>query len=256
MGLGIWRAYAAFKRRLLRHRMGEAHILKRYQRVHGRPYDPARPPERLTEHVLARMLRVNRRGDATYARLTDKYAVRAYVRERVGDAILPGLIWSGGDPERIPFDTLPARCIVKCNNGSGRNVVVNGSLSREHIVRALSGWLKDDYYWIDHERHYSQIEPRIVIEEWLDDGHPDGPLDYKVWCFGGEPRYVQVNDRLHSINAFYTPDWVLQPFRYRDGQKDFDMPRPDNLESLLDVARRLSRVSTSSASTSTTSMVR
>lgn len=242
MGLGLWKVYAALRRRLLRRRLGEEQIKRRYERVHGRAFDPARPPERFTEHLLARMIRVNRRGNAVYARLSDKYAVREYVREKVGEDLLPRLIWSGTDPRGIPFDTLTGPCIVKTNNGSGRNIKIDGPVAdRDELIAMLDEWLRGDYYWIDHERQYAQIEPRIVIEELLDDGHPDGPLDYKLWCFGGEPHYVQVDDRHHSINAFYTTDWTLQPFRYRDDQKDFDMPRPDNLDRLLDVARQLAK---------------
>lgn len=241
MGLGVWRAYRALRRRVLRRRIAEEQILRRYQRVHDRIYDVSRPPERFTEHVVARMLDVNRSGNALYTRLSDKYQVREYVRERVGEEVLTRLIWSGIDPRRIPFDTLPERCIIKVNNGSGGNIRVDGELDRAAVVRKLSDWLSKDYSGVDHEYHYAQIKPRVVIEELLDDGQDDGPLDYKLWCFDGVPHYIQVDNSRHSINAFYTPDWVLQPFRYRDGQKDFDMPRPSNLDRLLEVGARLAK---------------
>ncbi|WP_019916745.1 ATP-grasp fold amidoligase family protein [Methyloversatilis discipulorum] len=237
--MDIKAAWRALRRRLNRRAIGELQLMKRYEKVHGRPFDPAHV-ERFTEKVLQRMLVVNRRGNALYSRLSDKYAVRDYVREKVGAEHLVDLIWSGTDPRRIPFDTLPSKCVIKTNNGSGGNILIDGACDRDDVIARLTEWLGKDYYWIDHEYHYAKIKPRVVIEAYLDDGQENGPLDYKLWCFDGVPQLVQVDDCRHGINALYDRDWTLLPFRYRDNQKDFNMPRPANLDRLLEVGARLS----------------
>lgn len=91
--MDLIKPWHTLRRRLNRRAIGELQLIKRYEKVHGRPFDPVHV-ERFTEEVLLRMLVVNRRGNALYLRLSDKYAVRDYVREKVGAEHLVDLIWS------------------------------------------------------------------------------------------------------------------------------------------------------------------
>jgi hypothetical protein len=108
------------------------------------------------------------------------------------------------------------------------------------VIKTLDRWLAQNFYWTQREYQYFNIKPRILIEPFLDDGQPDGPLDYRFWCFGGTVEMVQVDNHSHAINPFYTPDWKPLDVHTRDRFKAFDAERPANLGEMLRIATLLS----------------
>ena len=74
------------------------------------------------------------------------------------------------------------------------------------MVGSLSEYLASNFYWVAREYQYRNIKPRILIEELIEDGHADGPLDYRFWGFEGKPEIIQVDNRPHNINPFYDVD--------------------------------------------------
>lgn len=144
------------------------------------------------------------------------------------------------DPQEIPFDSLPAKCIVKTNHGSGGNIVLGDKVDRAKTIKTLKGWLKQNYYWIADEYHYDKIPRRLLVEEFLEDGHPDGPLDYRFWCFHGKPEIIQVDNYRHDINPFYDTSWNKLDASYRTRFRDCDIPKPENFDKMLEIAAKLS----------------
>ena len=63
------------------------------------------------------------------------------------------------------------------------------------------------WYWFGREPVYLGIRPQVMVEKYLGlAGQP--PMDYKVMCFNGEPRVVQVHQKVaggHAI-TFYDVD--------------------------------------------------
>ena len=90
--------YRDAKRRVMRRSEGEAFLLRRYSRVHGKPLNLTNP-QTFTEKLFWRMVMWNR-GDMhpRFRRLADKYAVRAHVASTVGEEYLIPLLWQGDDP--------------------------------------------------------------------------------------------------------------------------------------------------------------
>lgn len=193
-----------------------------------------------SEKLFARMIELNHRGSSLYTRLADKYLVRDYVSEKVGSGHLIDVIWSGLNPTMIPFDDLPSKCVIKTNHGSGGNIIFNHKGDRAHAIQTLRNWLGQNYYWVDREYQYYKIKPRILIEEYLDDGQPGGPLDYRFWCFNGKVEIIQVDNHEHDINPFYDINWNKLSLSYRDEHKPCDIGRPDNLDEMLRIASILS----------------
>ena len=102
-------------------------------------------------------------------------------------------------------------------------------------------WKRQNFYWAQREFQYYHIKPRVMIEEFLDDGEPEGPLDYRIWCFGGTPEAIQVDNNAHSLNAFYTPTWELTDCTYRSTTGRKQVERPTNLSEMLEIASLLSK---------------
>lgn len=133
--------YREIKRQIMRRSEGEAFLLRRYARIHGKPLNLT-TPQTFTEKLFWRMVTWNR-GDipSRFTQLADKYAVREYVASRVGEEYLIKLLWHGENPCAIPFDMLPAEYVVKPSHAGGQVIIVKGEANREDIVRTLSGWL-------------------------------------------------------------------------------------------------------------------
>ncbi len=184
-----------------------------------------------------------------YADLADKYAVRSYVADRIGERYLTRLYGTWDTENDIDFDALPVPCVIKTTNGCGTNIIIR---SRDEIkpdkMRAqLHRWLIYPYGKLTGQPHYSAIKPRIIAEEFLvqDPGADTLPYDYKFFCFDGEPRLIlfyagrRVNSHF-TYNNVYDLDWnpIAGTANVPCQQ---EMPRPEALEDMVRCARELAR---------------
>jgi hypothetical protein len=173
-------------------------VMRRHKRAVG-TYPNLLRPRTFNEKVLYRMA-FDRRP--VWTQLADKYAAREYVSARIGEQALPRLYWATRDPKDIPFDELPEKFVVKPTHGAGWVVLVQdkAQLDRQELVEICRGWLRQNYYDYDRERHYKLIVPRIMIEEYIDDGTGLAPTDYKLHVFGGRVEIISViRGRLEAI---------------------------------------------------------
>ena len=190
-------------------------------------------------------------GDTTqWARLADKYRVREYVKERIGEEYLVRLCGVWERAEDIDFDALPERFVLKTNHGAGTVLPVTSKkdLDIPVIKNKLNEWLKLRYGYRTIEPHYLKIKPLIIAEEYLenDTDFSTSLVDYKVYCFDGKPYAVLVcTDReigRHSRFSYFDVDWKPRHdvLRIKPKGTQQDCPKPECLEELLDCAARLS----------------
>src|ERR1044071_5874519 len=97
--------YRNIKRRVRRQSEGEAFLLRRYARIHGKPLNLSNP-QTYTEKLFWRMITWNR-GEmpARFTTLTDKYTVRAHVAGLVEEQHLVKLLWHGNDQMLLLHET-------------------------------------------------------------------------------------------------------------------------------------------------------
>lgn len=195
-------------------------------RMHG--YWPRlRCPRSFEEKVNARML-FDR--NPLWTKFSDKYAVREYVRDRVGEEHLIPLLWSGTDVEAIPFTDLPAQFVLKTNHGCGYNIIVNDKarLDLAQAKRQLARWMNTNFgadEWNGTQWAYRNIPRRILVEEFIgEDGHV--PLDFKVFCFGGRPEYFQVNFDRFGEPCEKIFDRDFRPLDLFQGIRQYALPFP------------------------------
>lgn len=210
-----------------------------YKKTHGR-YPNYKSPEKFTEKLFCRMLEVSEKGNPFFAELADKYKVRDYISSKIGNDYLIPLIWCGQEPKEIPFNELPDRCVIKTNHSSNNTIIYRGNNDRGVIIQKLNKWLDSNFYWAAREYHYFSIAPRVIIEQFIDDGMDKGPLDYRFFCFSGEPRIIQVDNHEHDINPFYDMGWQKIDLSYRKNFNDVEIPKPENFDEMVDVVKKLS----------------
>lgn len=201
---------------------------------------PRSSPRTFTEKLYCRMLDVHEHGAPKFSQLSDKLRVRKFVADTIGEQYLVKLLWQGMQAADIPWCELPAQSILKCTEGSGKNLLLETGMDRQRVASLCQEWQSQSYYWFRREYHYWDVPRALLIEELLSDGHPDGPIDYIFFCFDGVPRLIQVGSRSHTIHRFYTTSWQALDLTYRQHYIAPEMPRPKGLDSMLDLASRLS----------------
>ena len=183
--------------------------------------------------------------DMRLKQLVDKYAVRDYVTEKIGENYLTKLYGVYDSVDDIPFDKLPQRFVMKLTNGSGYNYICEKKTDKEikKIKNRFKKWMKLDFYMLGREWAYKDVANRIICEEYLEGADTLGLNDYKVFCFDGEPKLIQVDfSRFvdHKRNL-YTPEWefIDEKVAY-ENDADADVKKPENLDVMLQCARKLS----------------
>lgn len=179
-----------------------------------------------------------------YKDLVDKYRVREYIEQMIGDKYLVKLYGVYESTSEINIDNLPNSFVLKCNQGSGE-VIICKDKSRFDWNKArklLDEWIEIDYYSITKEVQYKGIERRIICEEYLED--ESGSLrDYKIFCFNGVPKYIQVDSDRFSDHKrdFYNNNWEKIELKAKYKNSNYVIKRPDNLDEMLNVAEKLSK---------------
>lgn len=215
-------------------------IIREYRSVFGY-YPNILFPRTFNEKVQVRKLFDRRRQLSEWA---DKYLVRDYVRRTLGPAVLANLYHVTKEPSDIPFERLPKKYVIKPTHGSGwTHIVSDGTaISRQEIIDRCETWLSTSYYALKKEWPYKSIVPRILVEEFLDNGTGTTPDDYKFFVFAGKVKFIQVDlDRYtaHKRNL-YDAEWNridCQLGRY--GNFEANIARPENLDTMIDYAKKL-----------------
>lgn len=108
---------------------------------------------------------------------------------------------------------------------------LNENMARKQLECSL----KRNYYWLGREWPYKHVKPRIIAEEYLENGG-EGLHDYKVWCFNGKVKYIQyITGRLgtHTYEAFYDINWKKQKFSYHNPLMQGEVEKPYYLNELI-----------------------
>lgn len=181
-----------------------------------------------------------------YTMIADKYAVRQYVKEKVGEKYLVPLLGKWDSPLEIDFRGLPQQFVLKCNHDSGGVVICDDRdrFDREAAIKKLQYHYRHNQYYVSREWAYKDIRKCVTGEKYLMDQKVKELRDYKFFCFGGVPQIIQVDfgrQHIHKRNL-YTPDWQFLDFTIKcPNDRKAAIEKPENLDEMLKVAAKLSR---------------
>ena len=185
---------------------------------------------------------------ALKSKCADKVRIHEYCKEKLGEDICTPIIKVWDKVSDIDWDSLPDRFVIKCNHGSGMNIIVKDkkSLDIESAKRSLNKWMGDDFAMrVNREMHYHAIPHKVFAEEYLEDDKQTTSLfDYKFWCFNGEPKFYSINDgQGHGAINHYDLDGNYIAELSRPGypsNPDKNYPQPKNKEKMIECAKKLS----------------
>ena len=175
--------------------------------------------------------------------LSDKYSVRSWIKEKIGEEYLIPLIGVYDDPKKIDFDKLPDRFVIKMNNSSGFNIIVKdkSKINRSAVIKQLAKWMKIEYaFYKGFQPHYLGIVPKILIEEYVSDSA--GELrDFKFLCFNDEVKFcwVDIGRFKDHCRNIYDLDWNLQPWRQVKPNYTGKVEKPVNFDEMVRIADTL-----------------
>lgn len=182
-----------------------------------------------------------------YTKMVDKYLVRDYVKEKIGEEYLIPLLGVWDDPEKIDFDELPMQFVLKCNHNSGLGMCIckdKNSLDINKVKEELKKGINQNYYLTSREWPYKDVPRRIIAEKYMVDESGYELKDYKFYCFDGKVKLVMINsDRMSSekTKANYF-DENYQPLDFVWGYENAEIPpqKPEKFKEMKYLAEKLS----------------
>lgn len=181
-----------------------------------------------------------------YSRLVDKYEVKKYIAEKIGQEYVIPLLGVWERVEDIDFDKLPQQFVLKTTHDSGGIVVCKdkNKLNIEETKRKLRYCLNRDYYIQNREWPYKNVPHRIIAEQYMEDSKQGELRDYKFFTFNGEPKVFYIaqgrGKNEETVADFFDMDFNHLPFTIDHDMSPVLPEKPKNFELMKQLAAKLS----------------
>lgn len=164
--------------------------------------------------------------------LADKYLVRDWIKEKIGERYLVPLLGVYDKFEEIDFSKLPNQFVIKCNHGSGWNIIVKdkSKLDLKEAKEKVDRWVSDDYStkW-GCELHYRGIIPKIIIEEYINPHFSNHEI--QCWVFNKEIKFI-------SVETIKDDDNLERGTFYPDGKRTEFEISPNHYKRMKNISSR------------------
>lgn len=205
--------------------------------------NPLKNPQTFNEKI--QWLKIN---DATKLKTVcaDKYEVRDYIEEKIGNEYLIPILGCWDKFEDIEFSKLPDKMIFKSTTGSARYEIIKdkSNIDYEYLKNKMDLWQKIPYGYIGMEIHYLDIDRKIICEKLLDMNGPS-VVDYKIHCFNGRPILIEyISDRIGKshLETWLDSRWEKVNIIRNDNisfNHKVTPSKPENLDKMLELAEIL-----------------
>lgn len=225
----------------------KAYLKRKFRKVFGYSLNLDNP-KTLNEKI--QWLKLYDRKDF-YAKCTDKYESRDYVKDKVGEEYLVPLYFVTNNPKDIVYDNLPNESfILKATHDSSGGIIIRDKKEIKDwrkVQLHFSYLLKRNFYWGSKEYQYKYLKPKIIAEKLLVCNNRKIPNDYKFHCFNGkvEAVYLSVDREGNNKRNIYDKDWNPLLFTWAPKSKDIsnlrgkEIPPPDNYEEMIYVCEKI-----------------
>ncbi|WP_306485354.1 ATP-grasp fold amidoligase family protein [Anaerococcus sp.] len=220
----------------------KVYIEKMFKSIMGHPLNLKNPK---TFNEKLQWLKLYDRNPE-YTIMVDKYKVRYYISEKIGEEYLIPLLGVWDNPNDINFDLLPNQFVLKCNHNSGRVYICKDKESFEiiKVKKELKKDLKIDYYLPGREWPYKNVPRKIIAEKYITDETGSSLRDYKFYCFDGKAKVVGIyQDRYtdkETTGDFFDMDFNWLDFTFNMPNAKIKPSKPSHFEEMRKIAEILS----------------
>lgn len=180
-----------------------------------------------------------------YTDLVDKYKVRDYIADKIGEEYLIPLLGVYDSYKEIDFNVLPDQFVLKPNHTSGDVFICKdkSKIDYDTLEQQVNGWLKRKYYWVHREWPYKNVKPRIICEKYMVDESGFELKDYKFFCFNGEPKalFIATDRGIDTKFDFLDLEFNHLPFmqHYKNSTKKIN--KPAGFNQMIKLSKILSK---------------
>ncbi|MGU9076068.1 ATP-grasp fold amidoligase family protein [Clostridium perfringens] len=222
----------------------EKYLKKKYYAYIGKKLD-LNNPQTFNEKLQWLKL-YNRKHE--YTMMVDKYLVRKYIADKIGEEYLIPIIGVWNDSDEIDFEKLPDKFVLKCNHNSGLGMCIckdKNKLDIKKVKNELKRGLNQDYYIVHREWPYKDVPRKIIAEKYMTEKNSEELKDYKFMCFNGKVKCSFVcSDRFSDDGikvTFFDINWNIMPFERHYPRSDKQISKPVNYEKMIEFAEKLSK---------------
>lgn len=183
-----------------------------------------------------------------YTTMVDKYEVKKFVSDIIGEQYVVKLFGVWNTPDDIDWNSLPSKFVLKTTHDGGGNSIVickdKDKLDIEAAIKKLKVSMKHEIYSRYREWPYKNVKHRVIAEQLLEDNSGEKELiDYKVMCFNGIPKLIQVHRGRFEEHTqdFYDNSWNRLQYTQGLPMSDKPMKVPPVFEEMMAMSAKLSK---------------
>lgn len=178
-----------------------------------------------------------------YTQLVDKYEVRKYIEEIIGNKYLIPCLGVWEKFSDIDFEKLPRQFVLKCTHDSSSVMICKDKNKFEKSKAELfyNERLKKNFFYNMREWPYKNVKPRIIAEQVIGT-EKTPPIDYKFYCFDGKIDCVMVCVERNGGRAkylYYDMNWNRLQYQVNEPIVNQEISKPENFEEMIEVVNKL-----------------
>jgi hypothetical protein len=172
---------------------------------------------------------------------SDKELVKIYIKAIVGNKYNVPTIKILQNIQDVLSYKFPEKCCIKPTHLSARIIL---RIRNEKVnINEIKKWFNLNYYKSSREISYKNLIPKVIVEPLIFNSDPKKLLDFKVFCFNGQPKMIQVDFDRHTSHSrnLYDIKWNELPYSTLPSRKPNALKKPKNLKKMLQIASKLSQ---------------
>lgn len=184
-----------------------------------------------------------------YVNMVDKYEVKNYVANIIGEKYIIPTLGVYNNFDEIDFSKLPNQFVIKCTHDSGGLIICKdkSKFDKKEAKSKMNKSLKINYFYAGREWVYKNIQPRIIIEKYMEDKNDKELRDYKFYCFDGYVKAILVATNRQSDTEELCFDYFDNKYNHLNLTNHWHpnakvLPhKPQNFDKMLEIASKLSK---------------
>lgn len=210
-------------------------------------------PKNIVDDVAIQKIRIIE--DLEYRKLCQSWADKIEVYKHLESdenliKIAMPYVWKSTEPldeqrwKYIWSVTTRDELILKCNHGSGWNMIISRNMDPRPVIEKVNEWLSLNYAYISgYEAQYEAIKPGYIVEPII----ADHPTDYGFWCINGEVKGISLTIKyaknIEEYIAFVDEHGKKSPWRIglKPEQDDLSPSQIKRIEEMLPYVKQLAK---------------